>query len=103
MVLLGNNRKGSSQGQYLTSAVSGLTSQSSWLLGLAGPSPSWKLSRVDTMSWTCRFSSLISCHSWGAEELEKPEAASGRGAAAKASPAATAAARRRPAACRRAS
>lgn len=50
--------------QYLCSTWTGLISQSSWLLGLAGVVSSWKFSRVDIMSWTCRFSSLISCHNW---------------------------------------
>lgn len=49
---------------YLGSMCTGLISQSSWLLGLAGVVSSWKFSRVDMMSWTCRFSSLISCHNW---------------------------------------
>lgn len=50
--------------RYLRSICTGLTSQSSWLLGLAGAVSSWKFSNVDMISWTFRFSSLISCHSW---------------------------------------
>lgn len=57
--------------QYLRSMCTGLTSQSSWLLGLAGAVSSWKFSKVDIMSWTCRFSSLISCHNWDTDRNQK--------------------------------
>lgn len=50
--------------RYLRSICTGLTSHSSWLLGLVGAVSSWKFSNVDMISWTFRFSSLISCHSW---------------------------------------
>ena len=48
---------------YLSSTWMGLASAGCWRLGAAGSGPSWKFSRVDMMSWTCAFSSLISCHS----------------------------------------
>lgn len=57
--------------QYRRSMWTGRTSQSSWLLGLAAAVSSWKFSKVDIMSWTCRFSSLISCHNWDTERHEK--------------------------------
>lgn len=57
--------------QYLRSICTGLTSQSSLLLGLMDVVSSWKFSKVDIMSWTCRFSSRISCNNWDTDEHQK--------------------------------